>query len=340
MGEEIPKQRIAFCTITDSKYLTYGIATYLSLKDCCEEDFDYYNLIVDENIDEDELAIANHHMRNEGINFRFMHMNRLNKINGYEEFLESHLDVDASTEENAKESFGYFHKYDFVRWGSKPFLLKYLLHEYDIVAYCDCDLVFTRRNLISEITDELESANIMVCPQDYISHSTSFACRHGFFNAGFVVASTGFNKNQPLQDWLEMCKQETSVNKGLFVDQKYLDIIYMLYPGRVKVWRNPGCNVAKWNIFYRKIKNQNAEILLDGCPIVFIHNSGNFLFDDDLWFVKDYLMPYRFYYKSVFNKAIDVANKCGIDNDNQENKTEPFNSESSNEESGAFPITR
>ena len=93
----------------------------------------------------------------------------------------------------------------------------------------------------------------------------------GLYNAGFF----GVNKNgfEALNWWAEMCHYKTEKNKklGLFVDQKYLDVLSVQFTG-VKIIKHQGCNLASWNVQTCKREICNGELLINRkYKPIFIH---------------------------------------------------------------------
>jgi lipopolysaccharide biosynthesis glycosyltransferase len=152
---------------------------------------------------------------------------------------------------------GIYKKYahtnpDHFRWALKPVFISYLLqHGFDKVIFTDPDTFFV--NNFSFLFDELDANTILLTPHwanlNPFENEGSLidVMRGGLFNAGFV----GVNKNgmEALNWWAEMCHYKTEKNEelGLFVDQKYLDILPVQFDG-VKIIKHQGCNLASWNV--------------------------------------------------------------------------------------------
>ena len=76
-----------------------------------------------------------------------------------------------------------------------------------------------------------------------------------------------------MQWWVDCCayRCEKSAVRGLFDDQKYLDLVPILEE-TAYIMRHKGCNVAGWNTEVCKREMVNGEVLIDGTyPVVFIH---------------------------------------------------------------------
>ncbi|MCA3752055.1 MAG: hypothetical protein INF04_11700 [Phenylobacterium sp.] len=99
------------------------------------------------------------------------------------------------------------------------------------------------------------------------------ASRTGIFNLGFVaIRSTG--EGARFARWwndrlLAFCYDD--IPNGLFVDQRWCDHVPALFD-RVKVIRDPGYNVASWNLSKRKVAiTRQGEILVNGATLRFWH---------------------------------------------------------------------
>jgi hypothetical protein len=99
------------------------------------------------------------------------------------------------------------------------------------------------------------------------------ASRTGIFNLGFVaVRTTGEGArfarwwNDRLLDW---CYDD--MENGLFVDQRWCDHVPALFD-KVKVVRDPGYNVASWNLSRRAVAvEKDGRITVNGQPLRFWH---------------------------------------------------------------------
>ena len=63
------------------------------------------------------------------------------------------------------------------------------------------------------------------------------------------------------------------VERGLFVDQKWLDLAPGLFPG-VAILRHDGWNVAYWNLRQRTVRRNGERLTVNGAPLRFFHFSG------------------------------------------------------------------
>jgi hypothetical protein len=167
---------------------------------------------------------------------------------------------------------------DAFRWSLKSVLMTHLLksNPKSQVFFVDPDICFFSnfRFLYRELGDSpfLLSPHWKrptPGPQDdsFVSLFT-----HGLFNAGFVGAT--YKGLDTLRWWTEMCLHacEDNCQLGLFVDQKYLDLIPLREPD-TKILSHRGCNVAVWNRFEcdRSYGKEGGVIINDKFPLVFVH---------------------------------------------------------------------
>jgi hypothetical protein len=216
-------------------------------------------------------------------------------------------------------SIGIYKKYahtapDHFRWALKPVFISHLFEMgFDKVIYADQDLYFV--NNFSFLIDELETSNILLTPHwadlQPLKNETSLltVLQGGLYNAGFIGAN--IKGTEAINWWAEMChyKTENKPELGLFVDQKYLDILPVKFPD-VKVIKHQGCNLASWNIetCRREMKDGKLSINQQFDPI-FIHFNretiANILKGNDKW-LKPFLEEYI---QLLKNEGFDLYNK-------------------------------
>lgn len=131
--------------------------------------------------------------------------------------------------------------------------------------YCDSDLYFLAEPLLA--VKMLEEASVVITPHQVspVSDEMDFQMtRTGVFNSGFI----GLTGDIGIQvaDWLvhktrHYCLMEPE--EGIFVDQKWLDLIPALFEG-VCVLREPSYNLAYWNIESRGLNEKTVFIHLSG----------------------------------------------------------------------------
>lgn len=112
-------------------------------------------------------------------------------------------------------------------------------------------------------------------PQAVIDNELA-SLRHGVFNLGFLGARAD-GEGRQLVDWWaarlgRFCYDDFS--RGLFTDQRWMDLAPCFFPG-VGILRDPGFNVATWNLTHRQVTGSLREgIRINGEPLGFYHFSG------------------------------------------------------------------
>lgn len=169
----------------------------------------------------------------------------------------------------------------------KPYLCSWLFEHYketDLVIYLDSDLVFYNEITLEE---ELSNHQIIITPHSLSkfpldNHLTSELdiLNSGLYNAGFFIVSNSSNGRQFLEWWKSRTLKYCYVDfeKGMFVDQIWLNFA-PIYFESVLVLKNPGYNVAHWNLHERRISHESKWLVNEAYKLVFFHFSG-FSFDD------------------------------------------------------------
>jgi glycosyltransferase involved in cell wall biosynthesis len=164
----------------------------------------------------------------------------------------------------------------------KPFFLAHLMerHGLERVAYMDPDIRV--HGDLSEIDRLLETNTMVVTPhltepmpRDGRHPSETEILMSGSFNLGFLGLSRGEGSRRLLDWWGERLATDCIVDPkaGLFVDQRWMDFS----PGLVDsfhVLRDPGYNVAYWNLSTRELKQSRDGWTVNGVPLRFFHFSG------------------------------------------------------------------
>ena len=163
----------------------------------------------------------------------------------------------------------------------KPYAIDYLFHRYaldklvyldpDIKLYAPLDCVFL----------ELDSHSIVLTPHltapldDDRKPSELDILRSGSYNLGFAGLSNREESLRFIKWWESRVYDQCVVDvpRGLFVDQKWVDLVPGLFRD-VGILRNPGLNVAYWNLAHRKISRRRRQYSVDGEPLCFFHFSG------------------------------------------------------------------
>lgn len=249
-----------FATIITASHIPYARTLCESLKKNCENDFKLHCLIVDRQASQEstseikdfqnEIILYNNHecLQNQGVAALFPKY--------------------ATT------------SMDSLRWSLKPVFVAQLLksNAIDAVAFVDSDQFFIG-SPAPLFTDHATSRFILsphdrtVFPddgQEFHDHLTD-----GIFNGGLFVARR--DAIEILDWWAMACAYRCEKNKplGLFVDQRYLDLIPTQFSG--STWfKHKGLNVASWNIRMRpRLTSADGLLTAAGDPIICVHFSAN-----------------------------------------------------------------
>jgi hypothetical protein len=160
-----------------------------------------------------------------------------------------------------------------------PFIHQACSSGADAVVYLDPDTALF--GSLEPLERLLEEHDILLTPHliDPNDEPTAIldndlsASRTGIFNLGFVaIRTTGEGArfarwwNDRLLDW---CYDDMPA--GLFVDQRWCDHVPALFD-KVKVVRDPGYNVASWNLSTRTVNvGKDGAITVNGVPLRFWH---------------------------------------------------------------------
>ena len=173
-------------------------------------------------------------------------------------------------------------KHDIVEASTavKGQMLRYLFNQgAGKVVYLDPDIAIFSG--LEAIAGKLDEFSIILTPhqvapnqiEGLVRDNEMTSLKYGIFNLGFVAVK-GDDVGRGFADWWAQqlyfaCYDD--VPNGIFTDQKWCDLVPCLFD-RVHIERDPGYNVASWNISTREIKiARNGFILVNGSPLRFFH---------------------------------------------------------------------
>jgi glycosyltransferase involved in cell wall biosynthesis len=174
--------------------------------------------------------------------------------------------------------------YDVVELSTavKPWFLRFLLDRPPSgpITYFDPDI------WILDSLDEIESGvsehglvliphNTEPLPQDGHVPSELDILAAGVYNLGFVSMARRTETDRLLDWWSARLAEDCIVDptRGYFVDQRWMDMAPALVPG-VHILRDPGYNVAYWNLPTRELERDGERYRANGSPLRFFHFSG------------------------------------------------------------------
>lgn len=163
----------------------------------------------------------------------------------------------------------------------KPAMLRYLLDcGYASAVFLDADILVTAS--LDPLFDDVARHALCVTPHIAPAPATAQRLRlertlllAGMFNGGFIGASDREETRQFLAWWEARLRThcQFAVRKGIHFDQRWLDLAPG-FIGDLLVVRDPGCNVAYWNLPERDITRDGDGFKVNGVPLRFFHFSG------------------------------------------------------------------
>ena len=147
------------------------------------------------------------------------------------------------------------------------------------VVYLDPDIAVF--NSLQPVIDLLDTHSVVLTPHQLTPESMPMAVRdneigslkHGIFNLGFV-AIRGDGEGLRFAKWwsdrlLEYCYDD--IPNGLFTDQRWCDHVPVFFD-RVHILKDPGYNVASWNLSNRLLTvDSSGQLQANGAPLRFYH---------------------------------------------------------------------
>ena len=150
---------------------------------------------------------------------------------------------------------------------------------FETVVYLDPDIAVFHP--LDPVTAALRRAAIVLTPHQtspnrnaqVMADNEIASLRFGVFNLGFIAVRNDAVGRRFAEWWATQlgraCYDDTAA--GLFTDQKYIDLVPGLFDG-VAILRDPGCNVASWNLSTRRITiDGDGMIWSNNYPLRFMH---------------------------------------------------------------------
>jgi glycosyltransferase involved in cell wall biosynthesis len=164
----------------------------------------------------------------------------------------------------------------------KPFLLRHLVVDRGepSATYLDPDIaVFAPLDDIAAAAVDngvvLTPHRLTAVPDDGFQPDEQVFAQCGAYNLGFVAVSAAA---LPFVDWwARRCRRDCveAMPEGLFVDQRWAELGAAYFPPFVL--RDPGCNVAYWNLDERPLTRgagAGGGLRAGDAPLRFLHLSG------------------------------------------------------------------
>lgn len=149
------------------------------------------------------------------------------------------------------------------------------------LVYFDPDIAIF--NPMTPVIDLLDTHSIVLTPHQTepdpkdqriaIRDNEITSLDYGIYNLGFAAMSNDDEGKRFAQWWddrlTDWCHDRLDI--GLFVDQKWCNLVPCFFDN-VKTLRDPGYNVASWNLSQRQMNYDDAgNALINGVPLRFYH---------------------------------------------------------------------
>lgn len=149
------------------------------------------------------------------------------------------------------------------------------------LVYFDPDVAII--NPMDEVIDLLDTHSIILTPHQTdpeprsqrgaIQDNEIASLNYGVFNLGFVAMANDAEGRRFAQWWDERLRDwcHDRLDIGVFVDQKWCNLVPCFFDN-VKILRDPGYNVASWNLSQRRMRYDEAgTALINDRPLRFYH---------------------------------------------------------------------
>jgi glycosyltransferase involved in cell wall biosynthesis len=163
----------------------------------------------------------------------------------------------------------------------KPYFLSYLFDKFNItkLIYFDPDILIIEN--VSHLFELLDACSIILIPhiteplEDNFRPSELDLLQAGTYNLGFIALAATPTTQKLLSWWQKRVYEQCLLapDRGMHVDQKWMDLVPGLF-GDVFIMREPGYNVAYWNLHSRTVDLLDGRVRVNGEPCYFFHFSG------------------------------------------------------------------
>jgi hypothetical protein len=205
------------------------------------------------------------------------------KIDGYFDPSQEAFEVVEADQLGIKDFDSFSFKYNIMEFNTavKPFFFETLFAKgFKSVVYLDPDILVFKP--LDEILTALDRRSIILTPhmmtpipEDGKFPTDTDILKAGGFNLGFIALSKGEVSGRLLSWWKERlydkCRQGPFSGYG--VDQVWLSLVPCFFDNYY-VLKNPGYNVAYWNLHERTVTREGDEFFVNGHPLFFFHFSG------------------------------------------------------------------
>jgi len=175
-------------------------------------------------------------------------------------------------------------RYDIMELNTavKPFMFRWLFDNtsLDSIIYLDPDIrAYSRFDHLEGVL--ASDASVVLTPhithpiEDGKSPNDYHMLQAGVFNLGFAAVNRCDEALRFVEWWGRRLETQADADfaRNLFTDQRWCDLA-PCFLDRLHVLKNPGYNVAYWNLTERVITQLRGEWQANGEPLAFFHFSG------------------------------------------------------------------
>lgn len=163
----------------------------------------------------------------------------------------------------------------------KPWMFAWLRAKgYQRLIYLDPDILALQKltdieRLLDEGATAVLTPHLTAPLADDKKPSELDIMRAGAYNLGFLALGQTSQADLLIAWWQQKLEYQAVVDleQGLFTDQKWIDLVPGLFTG-VSILRDPGYNVAYWNLAHRPLTKEGDIWHAGGRPLRFFHFSG------------------------------------------------------------------
>ena len=178
-----------------------------------------------------------------------------------------------------------FKRYNIIELNTavKPFCFNFFFKKVpdaELVFYLDPDIVVY--NPFMELESALIENEIVITPHftspinDNKNQAETDFLNSGLYNLGFLGLKKGEESKKLLSWWSERLIDKAFINleKGMFTDQIWINFVPLFF-NKVHILKNPGYNMAYWNL-HERLLSDKLEVINNNIvyPLIFYHFSG------------------------------------------------------------------
>ena len=230
--------------------------------------------------------------------------------------------INSLSDSRIEGMIGRYHPFE-MNCALKPFFATHILERHSHVQrliYLDSDMyVFGPFASLTEAAITLSphrTKNTAYLPEPK-NYSIISLNRYGVYNAGYFELQRKAEAFAFL-DWWKKLLEHTGYEKPdehLFSDQLWLNLVHSFFDD-VYINKNPGYNVAIWNLIERQVEERNGVYYVNNKPLILFHFSKFNLEEPDkmVYYNEPYLSFTNFpELKPVYQKYRDGVMEAGYE---------------------------